>query len=311
MDLSPEMKRMRASRLPPGLYSEVSEFLSSVEPDLAISGRTGIGTLCILLDKTRERGKPAKQIRKAERMIRAICAAVDADVRKMRFGAGEKEHSSARARKGRAFRSAEGQLEMPFARGTREKFAALGISDEKSVSLVLRILGEEEFGKRYAEVVKLLPRDAYRPFFSVPANANFLCSANFYDAVKVLGKKVELIDMLRDAGRLPAELEYRRNPDALHSTLERINGMMRIVRRVDGAALERMQEPEGLRQFVESVGFRTTLSTNGGYVCVRAAGRTIQTAKIEPASYDLPGLCTFMARAGISGKDMRRGGVVE
>lgn len=307
MDLPPEMKDMRAGKLSPKLYSEISEFLSSVEPDFAISRRTSISTLVALLSKFRERAKTAKN---AERIIRAICAAIGGE-RRISFRGSA--HGAQCSRREKKFRRAEGQLELPYSRATMEKFADLGITDPKSIAMVIRLVGgEEEFGKRYDAVVKAMPRDAYRLFFSVPANANFLCSSNFYHAVQVLGEKVKLIDALRLTGRMPEKLEYKRNPNALHMNLSEINGIMRIVRRVHQNALAMLSSPEGLRDFMEKVGFRTAPSTNGGYACVRAVvGGGLQIARIEPIKYDLPALNSFMARAGVSGKDMRRGGVVE
>lgn len=311
MDRLPELRKMRASSLTPELYGEISEFLSSVKPDLTISGRTRLYTIYTHLQGAKKQKLAARQLKKAEEIIMALCAA--AEIRGMRFRAGEKDEAGmpAKKREKTGFRSAEGQLEIPFSRSTRGKFASLGITDEKAVALVLKVIGEEEFGRRYGEVVKLLPKDAYRSFFSVPGNSNYLCSSNFYEAVRVLSMKVDFIEVIRRIGTLPPALDYRKNPNALHLNFEEMNGMLRIVRRIDEDALARLSEPEGLRRFMEKIGFRTKEKAGGGYGCVRIAGGIVQRAEIMPASYGLAELHIFMLQAGISGKDMKEAGIVE
>ncbi|MCX6768971.1 MAG: hypothetical protein NTY83_04000, partial [Candidatus Micrarchaeota archaeon] len=83
MERLPELKRMRASSLTPELYGEISEFFSSVKPDLAISGKMSLYTIYTHLQGAKERLR-AKRLRRAEELIRAVCAA--ADVREMQFG---------------------------------------------------------------------------------------------------------------------------------------------------------------------------------------------------------------------------------
>ena len=83
MDRLPELRRMRASSLAPELYGEISEFFSSVRPDLAISGKMSLFTIYTHLQGAKERLR-AKRLRRAEELIRAICAA--ADVREMQYG---------------------------------------------------------------------------------------------------------------------------------------------------------------------------------------------------------------------------------
>ena len=100
MDRLPELKKMRASSLTPELYGEISEFFSSVKPDLTISGKMSLYTIYTHLQGAKERLR-AKRLMRAEELIRAICAA--ADVREMQFGrtaagAAEKREGKLKAR---------------------------------------------------------------------------------------------------------------------------------------------------------------------------------------------------------------------
>jgi len=83
MDRLPELRKMKASSLTPELYGEISEFFSSVKPDLTISGKMSLYTIYTHLQGAKERLR-TKRLRRAEELIRAICAA--ADVREMQFG---------------------------------------------------------------------------------------------------------------------------------------------------------------------------------------------------------------------------------
>ncbi len=87
MEMPPGLKRIKASSLSPELYDEISEFFSSVKPDLAISGRMSLHALYgHLLKAKRKKNISAKELKMAERMIRALCAAADGP-RGLEFGA--------------------------------------------------------------------------------------------------------------------------------------------------------------------------------------------------------------------------------
>ncbi len=279
MENLPQLKRMRASALSPELYSEISEFFYSVKPDVAISGKTSLYTIYTHL---RGAMRDRRRVRRAERMIKELCAAVEP--REVRAGNVPVEKVVKKRKRKMLGRALEEQEERAIERMER-RFRQLGITDRKAMGRVLRVLGEDEFIRRQKLVVKALPERAYRPLFR--STPDLLTAPQFPLAIALLAEKVRVIDGLGAAGRAPG-LDYTRNPNALlfpfHEIAEKANLSRKIENIVAGGKLPRMSEaeveriserlglakPENLIAFLRKLGFAITPLAGRAYSCVKA-----------------------------------------
>jgi hypothetical protein len=298
MDTPASLKKMRAGSLSPGFYSEVSEFLGSVKPEVAISGRTSLHTIYRHLQDAKGEMRDKRGVKKAERMIRALCAAV-----------GARELAAKRAARRAPEKKKIGKKAEPEAairpKTTAEMFGDLGIRDERAMKRILGILGEAEFANRYNVVVMALPRDAYRALFSkIP---DLLLSPKLEEALEIIAQKAEVMDMFSGGRRVAGELDYRANPEALLYPWEKINSIMRIIDRVDEGALKRLRQPESLAGFFRELGFRVEERKEGSFLCMRGINKVV----VGPGEYSLGTLSWMLQRAGVSGAEMRKAGVVE
>jgi len=330
MERLPELKRLRASSLSPELYGEISEFFSSVHPDFAISGRTSLYVLYDYLQKAKRKKLPAKKMKKAEGMIRALCAAADIP-RELRArelaGGAEKE-----GKKGGFAGKKPEQLTLTLYVGKEMelKFGQLGITDRKAMERVLAFIGEEEFSKRHAKVVEALPEKAYKPFFSkIP---DFLSGGDFYPALMLLHEKVRIIDGAFGGGK-PKELDYERDPNVLFRSFREIAERTGLdeyigkkIRRWGSERPERavdpyrkldfsgFRNPKMIRQMLEGLGYYVTPITPDVNACIRrgASGEAESILLLHGTmAYEIPALRILFWQAGVTPKMLRAAGVRE
>lgn len=323
METLAEMKKIRAGALPQELYDEINEFLSSLRPDFAMSGKTSLYALYSCLEGAKKRKMPARELRRAERMIRALCAVADS-VRGLRAkelaGTGT-ERRQARREAGRR------QLELaPYVSPEAEKkFAQLGITDRKAMERVLAFIGEEEFSRRHARVLATLPERAYRVFFrSIP---DFLTTPNFDEAVGMMAQKVRIIDKAAETrGGVPHGLDYTRDASVLLLTMQQVSAALRLDRLIAsikpgqmpmGEArkhAERLSDPRELRMVLENAGFEARETADGSAcICMRrgASGELagIVLLDMRPGiRYSAAMVSAILSQGGITGEDLRRGG---
>lgn len=323
MDGVPGLRKMKAGSLRPELYDEIAGFLSSFKPDFAISGKTSLYAIYACLRGAKKRKIPAKQLRKAEEMIRALCAAVEA--KELKFGRAARP--AAEERKG-AFPRIAGPEEVRLTEALRAKFAQLGISDERAIKRVLAFLGEDEFLKRHAKVLDALPERAYVPFFSkIP---DFLSGSDFYPALMLLQEKIGVIDRVFGSGK-PKELDYERDPTALFRSFREIaerTGMDEVIGRTirrwgserPERALEqykrlnfrKLTDPKMLRQLLEGLGYYVTPITADVDACIKRGG----SGEVESillihgrTAYEIQTLSVLLWQAGITPERLRAAGV--
>ena len=278
MDNLPQLKRMRAGSLSPELYSEISEFFSSGRLDVTISGRTSLYTI---YNHLKGAMRDRRMVRRAERMIRALCAAIDA--RELRVAKAPVEKVAEKKKRERLGKALEEQEEEMVER-MEGRFRQLGITDRKAMGRVLRFLGEDEFAKRQELVLKALPERAYKPLFgNVP---DLLTAPDFPFVVALVVEKVKVIDGVSAAGRASG-LDYTRDPNVLlfpfHEIAERANLSGKIERIVAGGKLPRMRQeeagriseklglerPENLIAFLKRLGFAITPLAGRAFSCIK------------------------------------------
>ena len=320
MERPPGLRRIRASSLSPELYGEISEFFSSVRPDLAISGRMSLYTIYNHLQGAKKKKISARQLKKAEEMIRALCAAVD-----LRFGTA----AAPAEKKGRkAFPRAEQlPLEAIISEEIRKKFNSLGITDERAMKRVLNMLSVEEFSKRHATIVGVLQERAYRPLFS--AMPDFLTSPRFNEALAMIQEKVQIIDRLSEGRGFPMGLDYTRDSDVLLMTFQQLSSLAKLNKILEKVRpkemppeeaakyVEKFSDPMELLKFLEKIGFVAKLNLERtGFVCLRvnSEGSIIGAAQIqrEPkVRYSITMISLILGEAGVSAADLKAAGVFQ
>ena len=323
MERPPGLRRIRASSLSPELYGEISEFFSSVRPDLAISGRMSLYTIYNHLQGAKKKKISARQLKKAEEMIRALCAAVDS--RDLRFGTA----AAPAEKKGRkAFPRAEQlPLEAIISEEIRKKFNSLGITDERAMKRVLNMLSVEEFSKRHATIVGVLQERAYRPLFS--AMPDFLTSPRFNEALAMIQEKVQIIDRLSEGRGFPMGLDYTRDSDVLLMTFQQLSSLAKLNKIVEkvrptemppevaAKCVGKFSDPMELLRFLEKIGFVAKLNLERtGFVCLRvnSEGNIIGAAQIqrEPkVRYSITMISLILGEAGVSAADLKAAGVFQ
>ena len=328
MERLPELKRMRASSLSPELYGEISEFFSSVHPDFAMSGKTSLYVLYGRLQKAKaNKNISARQLKKAEGMIRALCAAADIP-RELRArelaGGAEKE-----VKKGRFAGKKPEQLTLTphISREIEAKFGQLGITDRKAMERVLAFIGEEEFSKRHVKVLHALPERAYRIFF--PHVPDFLTTPKFSEAIDTFAEKVRIIDRLAEARHgVPHGLDYTRDPNVLLLTMQQLAAVARLDKVIEeirpgqmGIAearnyADKLTNPEELRKLLERIGFLARPSWDGTvYICIRkdSNGTVTGVAQIDrnpDMHYSIAMVSIILHQAGVTSKDLRNAGAL-
>jgi len=316
----PELRSMKASSLKPELYNEISEFFSSVKPDFAISGRMSLYTIYNRLKGAKERLR-AKRLKRAEELIRAICAAAEAarDLRAGRMAGAERNGK----REGFTKKNRDQPtLTLHISMEIEAKFAQLGITDRKAMERVLSFIGEEEFSKRHASVLSELPERAYRPFFS--SMPDFLTTPRFYEALSSIAQKMRIIDRLAEKrGGAPIGLDYTRDPQALLLTMQHISAAAKLDKvigeiRPAGMGMEEarrfgelLTDPEMLRSVLERAGF-ASLSFSGAnsYACIRKGrGGALEGITIidKGVRYSPATVSIMLSQAGVTGKDLKEG----
>lgn len=324
MDKPAELKKLKASSLSPELYAEISEFLSSAKPDFAISGKTSLYVIYACL-KAVEKKLPAKRLRKAEKMIRALCAAAEA--RELRYG--RQPAAGAPEKKGRKIFAGPGRLpRAEVSEEARKKFRQLGITDGNAMGRIIGLIGEEEFSRRHAKILEALPERAYKPLFSnMP---DFLSGSDFYPALMLLHEKVRAIDGIF-GGSKPAELDYEMNPSALFRSFrdvaERAGLDEYIRRKIRRWASERperavdpykkldlraLRDPKALRQLFERLGYYVTPITADVSACIKRGGSGEAGSILllhGTTAYEIPALSVLFWQAGISPEALRAAGV--
>lgn len=325
MERLPELKRIRAGSLPPELYGEISEFFSSVHPDFAMSGRTSLYVLYNYLEKAKKKKISARQLKRAEGMIRALCAAADVprELRAREFSAGAE-----RGKKREKFSGKKPEqlaLTPIISREIEAKFGQLGITERKAIERVLAFIGEEEFSGRHAKVVEALPERAYRVFFrGVP---DFLTTPKFSEAIDIFALKVRIIDQLAEARHgVPHGLDYTRDPNVLLLTMQQLEAVARldkVIGEIKPGQMEirearrqadRLTNPEELRKLLERIGFVSKPSWDGTcYVCIRKDGNGTVTgiAQIDrrpDVRYSIAMVSLILGQAGVTSNDLRNAG---
>jgi hypothetical protein len=279
MERLPELKKMRAGSLAPELYDEILEFFSSVHPDFAISGKTSLYAIYSLLQSSKKKKMSSKQLKRAEEMVRALCAAAETP-REMRAkelaGGTEKE-----APKKKMFGRNQPE-QLAISPEAEKKFNNLGITSRNAMERVMWMLGEEEFSKRHDFVISNLDVKAFRPFFaSVP---DFITSPEFYHAIALIAVKAKILDELpKEGGRL----DYTRNPSILLCTLREIAAEAGLHTKIENmlaggkfarvnpaemagmAETQGLHDPKRLAKFLKKIGFSVTPLTPRSFACTK------------------------------------------
>ncbi|MEW5996559.1 MAG: hypothetical protein AB1657_03120 [Candidatus Micrarchaeota archaeon] len=320
------LKRMKAGSLSPELYGEISGFLSSLKPDFALSGRTSLHAIYAILQGTKKKKLPAKQLRKAEEIIRALCAAAEA--REIRFGKAGAAPEEKGAGKKNFPVPGQPELRMIVSEEARRKFRSLGITSERDMERVAGAIGEEEFSRRHAKVLEMLPRRAYVPFFSkVP---DFLASSDFYPALILLHEKIGVIDRVF-GDRKPKGLDYEKDPAALFRNFREIAetaGLDALIgRTISQWSSERpdravdpykkldfsgLRDPKMLERLFEGLGYYVTPIASGVNACIRRGeGGEAESILLlhGTMAYEIPALCILFWQAGIAPERLRAAGV--